>query len=392
MTEIIHHLDLEESIQVLHKLSTYAFTPTPPLPELEPFAKVIRQQKGAEYFAVFADGGPQSIGGLRDLSQNLRGNIFRMGGIANVASHPAGRRKGYVRTLLRHIFKVCREEGFVISCLYPFKEAFYERFGYVTLPQAMKILFNPEVLAPVLNMDHEGSVELVKFEQGYAEYLAYLEEIQQTTHGLSRFALPNPEMAKERDTWLAFARSKDRLVGLMQYTLKGEMMQQELYAHDFLYSNPQGKFLLLDWIARHINQVVKAVLVLQPNIKGETLFTDLRPKYKGLFLPPMGRVINIENLRGLKVGKGEINIQVTDTDCEWNNGVWMLASENGHLTIKKGRTPDCDLTIQGLSALIYGVYDPDEFNLRGWGNPEGGSSSVLRGMFPAATPFLHAMY
>jgi len=106
----------------------------------------------------------------------------------------------------------------------------------------------------------------------------------------------------------------------------------------------------------------------------------------------MGRVINIENLSGLKVGDGGICIQVTDPDCEWNNGVWQLAGENGQLAISKGSTPDCDLTIQGLSALVYGVYDPDEFYLRGWGNPNAGSSSVLRGMFPTAMPFLHAMY
>jgi predicted acetyltransferase len=392
MSEEIRHLTLEESTPILHFLDNYAFFPSPPLPEFEEYARKIRQQKGAEFYAVFTDDGPQTVASLRDLTQNVRGKLFRMVGIADVASHPAGRRKGYVRAILRHLFEVSRDEGYPVSCLYPFKESFYERFGYVTFPQVRKILFDPEALAPVLKMDHKGCVELVKFEDGYAEYREYLEGLQQITHGFARFSLPSPEMAKERETWLALARLQDKLVGLMQYNLKEKLMQQHLYAHDFLFSNAQGKFLLLDWIARHINQVSRAELVLHPSTRGELFFTDLRPEQKGLFVSPMGRVIDVERLEGLPVGPGEITIQVSDADGEWNNDIWRFAGEKDGLAIEKSANPDCHLTIQGLSALVYGVYSPDELNLRGWGNPDKQTQTILQQMFPHAVPFLHAMY
>jgi len=388
----IRHLTIEESTQIFHFLDNYSFYPTPPLPEFEKFADKIRMQKAIEYYALFTDDGPQTIASLRDMTQNVRGKRFRMVGIGDVSSHPAVRRKGYVRSIMQHLFNVSREEGFAVSCLYPFIETFYEGFGYITFPQVMKILFDPGALAPVLKMDHDGCVEMVKFEEAYTEYETYLGELQQIIHGFSRFSEPNPAMAKEHKTWLAFAKIKGKLVGLMQYKLRGKPMQQQLYAYDFLFSNAQGKFLLLDWIARHINQVSEAELVLPPNVRGDLFFTDLRPEHQRLFYPPMGRVIDLERLAGLPVDDGEITVQISDPGCEWNTGTWRLAGEKGSLVIEKGKNPNCHLSIQGLTALVYGVYRPDEFALRGWGDPDQQAQHILQHMFPPAVPFLHVMF
>jgi hypothetical protein len=55
-------------------------------------------------------------------------------------------------------------------------------------------------------------------------------------------------------------------------------------------------------------------------------------------------------------------------------------------------TADCDLTIQGLTSLIAGVHDPQDFPLRGWGNPDLDLQSSLREMFPRMNPFMHEMF
>ncbi|MDY6874270.1 MAG: hypothetical protein SVR81_09945 [Chloroflexota bacterium] len=39
MTPEIRTLDLEDAIKIFHELNGYAFTPTPPLPDLEEYAK-----------------------------------------------------------------------------------------------------------------------------------------------------------------------------------------------------------------------------------------------------------------------------------------------------------------------------------------------------------------
>ncbi len=388
----IKHLTTEESIHIYHFLDSYAFAPTPPLPELESYAEKIRKMKGTETYAVFSDNEPMTMASSKDLTQNIRGKLFKMGGIASVSSHPAARRKGYAKRLIRHIFKEFHKDSTPVSCLYPFKESFYQRFGYIALPQAKKIIFSPHKLSAILDMNIEGTVELVKFGEGYPAFRKYLQTRQNITHGMSIFTHADPESAKERESWLVFAKYQGQVVGVMQYVLKGKMMEQHLQAYDFHYSTPRGKFLLLDWIARHVDQVSKVELRIHPAISGENLFTDLTPQHEGLFFPPMGRVIDLEQLAGLPVGEGEITLQITDTDCDWNIGVWKLTGSDGELKIDKGGNPECSLTIHALAALVYGVYDPEEFLLRKWGDPNVEQQILLRRMFPPAIPFLLAMY
>ena len=393
MSPDIRQLSLEESIKIFRFLSSYAFTPTPPLPAEEKFAEDFRTRDGATFFAVFDGDQPQAAAcSTTPLHQNLRGVDFKMGGVADVCTHPAARRKGYVRALMHHLYQQFRDEGMAVSCLYPFKEAFYQRLGYVTFPQAKKIQFSPECLKPILKLQVPGTVDLLPFKDNFPLYRKYIETCHAKTHGMSVFSIPQAEAAKSRETWLAVARQGDEVIGLMQYKLKGQMMKQEMVAFDFLFDSPAGKYLLLDWIARHLDQVATVKLVLKPDLVGETLFTDIRPDIERYFVAPMGRVIDVEALTGLPVGDGELNISLTDPDCPWNEGDWHLQSLNGRLSVERTDKQGIALSIQGLTALVYGVYDSEEFSLRGWGDPDKETQSQMRQMFPAATPFIHAMY
>ena len=392
MTVKIKHLDLEESIEILYTLNHYAFTPTPPLPDFDGFAERIRGRKGVDYFGVFENDQPQAIGAAIHLMQNIHGQIISMGGVANVATHPSARRKGYIRALMHRIYGEFNNEGIGISCLYPFKEAFYERLGYVTLPQAKIIRFDPKALYPTLQMELDGKVDLINFGEGLKEYQQFIEKLQQDIHGMALFAQPQRDKARESASWLAIAKQGEEIIGIMRYNLKGQSLDQLFSAQDFLYINSQAKYLLLNWIARHIDQATKVELTLNPNITGEILFTDIRPKFEGVFVAPMARVTSLAPLNDLPCGEGAIDIHLIDPDCDWNNGNWHFYSQNGHLKISKGAKADCILKIQGLTGLIYGVYRPEELNLRGWGEIDLQSENILERLFPPAVPFIHAMY
>lgn len=393
MTIEIRLLDIEEAIEIFHFLSSYAFTPTPPLPDFEKFSERLMNREGAKYYAVFENNKPQTIGcETTPFNQNLRGKLFKMAGVASVASHPAARRKGYVLKLMRYMYKEFMQNRYAVSCLYPFKESFYQRMGYITLPQSKKIKFNSSVLRPILYMDLEGSYDLVPFEDGYNAYRTYTEAYQMQAHGMALFTISQEKAAKFHQAWLVFAKYNNETVGVMNYTLNDKIMNQTMNANDFLFSNSHGKFMLLNWIARHIDQVGKVVISIRPDQGGENFFTDIRPEYEGVFRAPMARIINIPALAGLPVGDGQITIQINDPDCEWNSGIWEFKSDAGQLTISKSENPDCMLTIHGLTALVYGVYDPDEFELRGWGYPDHDQQQILRKMFPPAIPYLHAIY
>jgi predicted acetyltransferase len=389
----VRELDLQEAIKGLHFLSSYAFTPTPPLPEINIYTERIRNRKGARYFGTFLDNELQAICcATTPLTQNLRGKLFSMGGVANVATHPAARRKGYVYQLMERLFKEFHIANVATSCLYPFKEVFYQRVGYVTLPQTKQILFSPKCLSPILKMRLDIKYQLANFYDGYEVFRSFCQQIQQFTHGMALFEMPHKEAAKDHEAWLVFAIKGDEIIGAMNYTLKDQLMNQTLHAYDFLFKNAEGQFALLNWIARHIDQVAKVILTFRPDQTGENFYTDIRPAYQGVFVPPMGRVVTLPSLNGLPCGEGAITVQVMDQNCDWNNGTWQLSGEDGQLQITRSDVPECELSIQGLSALVYGSPDPEEFTLRGWGNPDAKQQAMLQILFPRALPYLHTIY
>ena len=394
MSIIVKHLEINEAIKILHLLSSYAFTPTPPLPDFDTYAERIRNRHGSDYFAVFDDGEPLAICcSTTPLDQNIRGRLFRMGGVANVATHPSARRKGYAYRLMLHLFEFFKEKGMAVSCLYPFKEVFYQRLGYITLPQTKIISFNPTCLTPILDQPLSGEVNLVSFRDGYTTYRAFLRDHQTNSHGMALFSLPQPESAQKHEAWLAFAIQNEQIIGMMHYRLSGYEMHQTMFADDFLFNNTHGKFLLLNWIAKHLDQVEKVELILKPDLNGELLFTDIRPEFRGHFVAPMARVIDLPALAGLPIGSGEMIIRVIDPECSWNTSTWHFASNEGQLVITSDqRQPELELSIHGVSALVYGVYHPEEFILRNWGNPDPDQQKILQKMFPSRIPYIHAKY
>ena len=65
---------------------------------------------------------------------------------------------------------------------------------------------------------------------------------------------------------------------------------------------------------------------------------------------------------------------------------------SGRLHVTSTERADCDLSIQALTALIYGAHDPGDFAIRGWGNPSPDLQAVMRTVFPPMLPFMHEMF
>jgi len=93
-------------------------------------------------------------------------------------------------------------------------------------------------------------------------------------------------------------------------------------------------------------------------------------------------VLNISKIGGMNVGPGSINIKITDPRYDWNNGNWRLSSENNLLVVDSVTDFDVEISIQGISALIYGGYDLDDLHSRGWISSQE-HNKVLGELFPS---------
>jgi hypothetical protein len=50
------------------------------------------------------------------------------------------------------------------------------------------------------------------------------------------------------------------------------------------------------------------------------------------------------------------------------------------------------LSIQGLSALVYGAHDPGDFPIRGWSDRSPEVQATMRAMFPRKLAYLHEWF
>lgn len=393
MTAQIREVTGDEALEIFYWLSSYCFHASPPMLNKEEWQTMVRQRVGNRYFALFQDGKPAAGTAILPMTQQVRGSLLRMGGIYDVVTHPADRRKGYVRQLMGVALAEMRAEGMALSCLYPFRESFYERFGYTALPQTRKVSLDPQTLAPLLKQNLGGQVTLLPISEGYAEFRAYLRRYQQRTHGFALFENEDWGWAKRDRFWLALARVKDEVVGLMLYRLRGEEVTKFTFdVMRFYYHTSPGRYLLLEWIARHIDQAERAELILPPSELPETWLADMKVTTETFWIAGMGRALDLSGLSGLTCGAGRFTARVRDPYAPWNEGAWAFESQDGRLRISPAQQTDCELSVQALSALVYGTHDPADIIPRGWGNPDGSTQVQMRSLFPRMLPYLHEFF
>jgi predicted acetyltransferase len=392
----IRRLDDAEAPEVMYWLDNYAFHASPPFPEREGWEARWRSFRGPFYYAAFEDSAPVATAAGTPLTQQVRGAMFPAGGILGVVTHPARRNRGHSREVLTRVLEVFREEGRPLSCLYPFRESFYERLGYVTFPQYRAARFHTSALERLAKPDLGGTVDLVLIGEGYDAYRDYLRRLQQRVHGFALHEEEQRESAQQNRSWLALARLDGQVVGVMVYQIRGEKIADfALRILRFYYDTSQARYLLLQWIAQHSGQANQVEMWLPPYELPETWLADLRVATEVPWFPPMGRIVDVAGLDSMQIGSGRFSAQIHDRICTWNEGVWQFESEGGTLAIRRRSAAggaDCQLAIQGLSALVYGTHDPGDFQWRGWGEPSPEVQAIMRRMFPPRLPYLHEQF
>ena len=390
MTFAVRPLLGDELFDTLYGLAQYALHPTPPFQNKEEWLSSVRGRRGLTCRAAFENEKPVSIAVSTAMTQNLRGKLFPASGVWGVATDPSARRKGYCRQTITSLLSDERESGKVFSNLYPFRESFYERLGYVSYPLTKVAKFSPLSLSRLLKVDTGGEIELKPVGEVFGAYREYLADMRQHRHGMGFFDFGDQSAADRANLWLAFARFDGQIEGLILYRITGEEVTKfNFVAYRFYYRTSRARTLMLNWIARHIDQADRAEIHLPPDEYPETWLSDLELKVESAIRPAMNRVLDVEKLGGMSVGDGAFSAKIIDPLCPWNEGQWQFAGRDNQLAVSKTSQADCELTIQALSALIAGTRDPQDFHLRGWGNPDSRTQSTMQEMFPRLIPFMH---
>ena len=190
----------------------------------------------------------------------------------------------------------------------------------------------------------------------------------------------------------AVCRVGGELVGAVRYRI--DKFGGDLVGGDLLTTGPLGRALLLQFFARHVDQVARVVFRISSDEVPELWGTDIAVTTEGrvafpLLGGPMVRVLDMTALAGTAVGSGAVTVEIAGD--ELIGGVWQLAAEDGRLVVSRGTAaPVATLTAAGFSGLLYGVLDPVEVVTRGHGEVEGAAVGELAALFPRRMPYLCA--
>jgi GNAT superfamily N-acetyltransferase len=393
----IRRISAEEWLKAALPLQAYAFwTSPPPREEAERYPDQLPFREDDVTLVAEDRGTPLATAVGIPMRQNVRGTLHPMAGIAGVAVHPLARRRGLVRTLLTRLLGDMRDGGHPVSALYPFRASFYERFGYVGLPQKRRVTFAPADLGPLVRADLPGELTWERIGAGYDAYRALTLRLAAERHGFAVFPDYRAERLRADDAhWLVTARVAGEVAAAAAYRISGH--GAEMVVDDLLTTTPLSRALLLQFFARHVDQVDRVVAGIAADELPELWATDLGTVAESRTrIPdanaPMARVLAVPPLAGTRVGPGRVVVEVVDDP--FIAGTYLLDGRGGRLEVggDESGVPRATLRAAGLSALVYGVLDPDDLPLRGFGAVPADAGAQLRALFPRAVPYLFANF
>jgi len=386
----------EKERDALISLFKYAYDE--PAPALEHFKKCFEVIYKEHYLGSIKN---EIVTCLRciPMEQNIRGVFKKCGGIGMVATYPEERRKGYCRDLMRYSYEKMHSDNIVVSNLTPFKDSFYMQFGYVNAKPHQFIEINPLWLDKWKTLPNGYRLKRMKISEGLKELRDCQEfSVSKFNGGVKRFDKRWEEIVKDSPAWLVIVyNSKNEIKGAMHYNVTG--YGDQFFGEDvvgrmgrigFFPKTLGAKHALFHYMYLHAEQLVKVFLPIYPSQDNFQSWIQghIKTKIEQHFIS-MVRIITVETVFDKipvpEANYGDINIEIEDPICAWNNGILKLWEEGGilHSKFYPHETLDAKITIEGLTALLYGTMTVEEVEYFDWmTNVTSEDKEILATWFP----------
>jgi predicted acetyltransferase len=299
------------------------------------------------------------------LSIYMKGDEWKMGGVAGVATFPEYRRNGYVKSLMVESLKRMRDEDQIVSMLGPFDIGFYRKFGWETLTDKKKVTIEKSHLKFL--RAQQGVIKRYTIDTHHEDIERLYEQYcTQHTGMLKRDAAWWKDHVYEDDSHIAvYYQAENKALGYMLYSVKDKKMEvQELVALE-----QEARLGLWNFICQHDSMVNTVTIELSDH--DPFLYFLPQPDVKQEVSPYfMARVVDAEEcFKKFPFLQGEesLFLHLEDEHAPWNNGSYLIKDgvvkafkekEGSHCVHppKKG----IQLNINSLSAILFGYKRPME--------------------------------
>lgn len=351
-----------------------------------------------QYYSVEEQGTIIGRARLIPFEQSIRGSWKRMGGIASVASAPDSRRRGHIRNLMHFLLEEMHDENTAISTLYPFKEEFYARFGYVSSHPFQRVQMRTDGMR-IWEVPDDYSISTISLTEGIEHAKRIHSDSIGEIHGTVRRSDARwNEHLMTADDHCAFVLRGMTPVAYMRYRMEGYGSftagdrDGKMYLSEMFWSDVNARNLLLNYIYGHADQIVIVRIPIAPINQDYWFWTkrfnvgETKLEANGVH---MARIVDVDRcLSDIPAPReGCITVEVKDQFCDWNNGTYELVSDGAILHVMRpaSKEHDAKLSIEGLTALVYGTGSIDSLMSLGW--LRGGKLEVLESWFPPMLPW-----
>ena len=383
----------EEDYRQSMQLSMYAFQYQVPEKDIPKRLETLNKHR---LLGVFE--GNELASKLHILSLNVKlGNmVWKMGGIAGVATYPEHRRKGYVNALMKKSLEVMREKGDIVSFLHPFDIHFYRRYGWEIISDFRTVQIEKKDLKP--NGHPTGHIKRYKEDS----HSSVIEEVY------DKYASRHSAMLARDNSWwqssiygsqtvAVYYNAEDEATGYLLYEVSDHVMKVE----EFVPLDHEARVAIWNYICQHDSMVDRVEMRLSVHepfpyyLPVPKLKTEIYPYF-------MGRIVNaekaLETYPFIRSGNN-VFLHLEDIMAPWNNGTYLIGPEDIKVyPVKEGsacvKPPQrgLQLNINALTAMLLGYKRPME--LYEMDMIQGALEEVveLENKIPAFKPFFYDFF
>ena len=317
---------------------------------------------------------PVATAGAFSFRLGVPGGEAAAAGVTLVGVNPAYRRRGILRSMMRHQLDDVHARGEALAILWASEGAIYQRFGYglATLSGSFEIACERAAFARPT--PPEGSVRLVDLEEAMGVFPSLYDRVR----------IQVPGMLARSETWWRWvmlhdtdrARGENGIKFLAVYEAGGEVEgtaiyrvkpdwdergpKGRLYAIEVIASTPRATRDLWAWLLG-VDLVARVAAVRTP-VPHPLQLLLAEPRRLG-FTVGDGIWLRVVDLPAALVARtygrpGALVLEVRDAFCPWNAGRWRLvAGEDGHAVAEPtGGLPDVTLDASDLGATYLGTF------------------------------------
>lgn len=291
------------------------------------------------------------------------GHQVRMGGIGGVACLPEYRYGGSVKNIMKALLEKAREDGEVLSSLFPFSHEFYRKVGYeMCLP---KIVYEfPTTL--IADYKHRGFVR--RLEKGDSIeplreiYRAYASKYNMMVDRVDdRYHIGEPYVAHQSTMILGDERGAR---AYLYYAKATKDNAKCLEVRDIAFIDAEGFRMVLGFLSRMSADYKWIRMSLPEDVPLSAMVPRPYELSQSQRFNGMARVTNVEKALELmkRPAGAEFTIEVEDAFLPVNSGVYRVTDAGVE---KTEGAADISMSVQALATTLVGYIGLDGLRYRG---------------------------